>query len=70
MIASNYGESTKGSPLSSELIIFSLAQFAGGVGVPPETFANREVGDRAYRDVFTACLRRNAHPPANPGMDS
>jgi len=36
------------------------------VGVPPETFANRDVGDRAYREVFTACLRRNTPLRANP----
>ena len=36
--------------------------------VASETFANREVGDRAYRDVFTACLRSN-YPACAPPRD-
>jgi len=34
--------------------------------VASETFANRDVGDRAYRDVFTACLRSNCPACAPP----
>ena len=48
------------------VVFFQFRTIHREVGTPPETFANREVGGRDYRDVLVACLRRSSHLPVNP----